>query len=125
MPYNHDGDESRVVLEAYPGIAARQLIGDRSYKSDNKKKQTEEQHRARIDLWKLLTGVEGKAKYGFEIDARRKVVDDPRTDDLDALLCAVQAAWGWTRRSQNYGAPNNVDRLEGWICDPALLQCQE
>jgi hypothetical protein len=55
----------RIVKTEYPGIAARRLIGYRSYKSDNKKKQTEEQHRARIDLWKLLTGYEGKAMYGF------------------------------------------------------------
>jgi len=124
MPYNYDGDESRVVLEAYPGIVARRLIGNRSYKSDNKKKQTEEQCQARIDLWKLLTGIEGKAMYGFGIDAPRKLVDDPGADDLDAFICAVQAAWGWTRKSQNYGAPDNVDRLEGWICDPALIQSQ-
>lgn len=121
LPHNHDGDKSRIVLEAYPGIAARQLIGERSYKSDNKKKQTEERRLARMDLWELLTGVEGKAMYGFEIDAPRELVDDPGADDLDALLCAVQAAWGWTRRNQNYGAPNNIDRLEGWICDPALM----
>lgn len=125
LPHNHDGDGSRVVLEAYPGIAARQLIGDRSYKSDSKKKQTEERHRARVDLLKLLTGAEGKAKYGFEIDVPQEIVNDPGADDLDAFICAVQAAWGWIRKSQNYGAPNNVDRLEGWICDPALLQGQE
>ena len=35
LPHNHDGDKSRIVLEAYPGVAARQLISDRSYKSDN------------------------------------------------------------------------------------------
>jgi hypothetical protein len=49
------------------------------------------------------------------------LADDPGADDLDALICAVQAAWGWINRDKNYGAPENFDKLEGWIADPALL----
>ncbi|MES9967114.1 MAG: hypothetical protein ABW074_07580, partial [Sedimenticola sp.] len=48
------------------------------------------------------------------------LVDDPKGDGLDALLCAVQAAWAWSRRDRGYGIPDDVDRLEGWITDPAL-----
>jgi hypothetical protein len=33
---------------------------------------------------------------------------------LDAVLCAVLAAWGWQRRDANYGLPAH-DALEGWI----------
>ncbi len=120
LPYHHDGDLSRVALEAYPGIVARQLIGNRGYKSDTRNKQTGEQREAREDLWRLLTGVEGRGLFGFSIDASIKLVDDPGADDLDALLCAVQAAWGWSRKSQGYGAPPDLDRLEGWISDPFL-----
>ena len=47
LPCNHEGDTSRVVLEAYPGVAARRLIGQTSYKNDTRAKQTAEQHRAR------------------------------------------------------------------------------
>ena len=122
LPHNHDGDMSRIVLEAYPGVAARQLIGDRSYKSDNKKKQTEEHHRARRDIWTSLTGREGEARYGFAIDAPQELADDPGADDLDALICAVQAAWGWIQREHSFGAPPIQDRLEGWISDPALAK---
>lgn len=43
----------------------------------------------------------------------------PGADDLDALICAVQAAWGYSQADGRYGAPDNLDRLEGWISDPA------
>lgn len=122
IPFHHDGDESRIVLEAYPGVGVRELIGDRSYKSDNKKKQTEEHHKARQKIWSLLTGKEGPVRYGFSIDAPRELAEDPGADDLDALLCAIQAAWGWSKRDQNFGAPPDLDRLEGWIADPALTK---
>ncbi len=120
LPYHHDGDASRIVLEAYPGLAARQLIGDRSYKSDTRKKQSTEQHRARMDILSLLTGGRGREIYGFGVEAPRELGEDPGADDLDAFLCAVQAAWGWTRRSRGFGGPTDLDRLEGWISDPGL-----
>ena len=120
LPFHHDGDQSRVVLEAYPGLAARSLIGKRSYKSDSKGKQTDEHREARADIWTRLTGAEGRAMYGFSVDAPKNLINDPGADDLDALLCAVQAAWGWSHREQNFAAPQELDRLEGWITDPAL-----
>jgi hypothetical protein len=46
------------------------------------------------------------------------LADDPSGDSLDALLCAVQAAWSWTQRRNNYGEPEGSDTLEGWIADP-------
>ncbi|MFL5655604.1 MAG: hypothetical protein ACJ8CB_15685 [Ktedonobacteraceae bacterium] len=36
-------------------------------------------------------------------------------DDLDALLCAVQAAWVYTQRDNGYGVPAQCERDEGWI----------
>ena len=121
LPFNHDGDKSRVLLEAYPGVAARQLIGNRGYKSDAKPKQTAEKHDAREDLIAALTGESGQTAYGFSVDAPRELAEDPGADDLDALICAVQAAWGFSRADRGYGAPSGVDRLEGWISDPSLL----
>ena len=120
LPYHHDGDSSRVVLEGYPGVVARQLIGQRSYKSDTRTKQTREKHRARQEIWRQLTSAKGREIYGFTVEAPRAIADDPGADDLDALLCAVQAAWGWSRRAQGFGASSGLDRLEGWICDPLL-----
>jgi len=44
------GDPQRIVVEAYPGVLARSLIGRRSYKQDTKSKQTQDQHEARKEL---------------------------------------------------------------------------
>lgn len=120
LPFHHDGDSSRIALEVYPGVAARELIGNISYKSDTKNKQTQERHEARKKLWSHLTGETGYARFGFKIVAPEKLTEDPGADDLDAFICAVQAAWGWRHRDENYGAPSDVDRLEGWITDPLL-----
>ena len=121
IPHLHNGDTKRTVLEAYPGIAARMLIGARPYKSDTKSKQTPEQLEARQDLLGLLLESACSEKYGFNLDAPMALADDPTGDELDALLCAMQAAWGFSRRDRAFGAPaSGYDRLEGWICDPAL-----
>ena len=48
-------------------------------------------------------------------------VNDSSGDILDALLCSLQAAWSWSRRNNGYGIPANVNKLEGWITDPELL----
>lgn len=121
LPYHREGDAMRVALEAYPGVAARQLIGRKGYKSDSRAKQTREQQRARQDLLECLTGEAGEARYGFSVVAPAGLANDPGADDLDALICAVQAAWGLGRAGRGYGAPPGADRLEGWIADPALL----
>jgi hypothetical protein len=58
-----------------------------------------------------------------EIDAawEKRFVSEPAADALDSLLCAVQAAWAYTRRATDYGVPPECDGLEGWILDPQLL----
>jgi hypothetical protein len=43
------------------------------------------------------------------------LVRDASGDRLDAVLCVLQAAWAWQRRSGNYGLPSKIDPLEGWI----------
>ena len=40
LPGLHDGDPTRVALEGYPALLAREVLGRRSYKSDDKVKQT-------------------------------------------------------------------------------------
>ena len=40
MPGLHAGDPDRVALEGYPGLLAREVLGSRSYKSDDKARQT-------------------------------------------------------------------------------------
>ena len=50
LPGLHEGDRERVALEGYPGLLAREMIGARSYKSDQKSQQTEARLAARSDL---------------------------------------------------------------------------
>jgi hypothetical protein len=121
LPHHLDGDPLRIVIEAYPGFVVRRFIGNRSYKNDSKKKQTEDQAEARREFLKLLCGKKGLELYGFRIDAPQDLARDPSADELDALICAVQAAWGWSNRVHNYGAPKQLDKLEGWISDPAMV----
>ncbi len=110
----------RVALEAYPGLLARELLGARSYKSDDKTKQTAERLIARKDL---ITALEaGQTRLGLRIKLthaqRDALADDASGDALDAVLCMVQAAWGWSRKVQGdnlYGLPATLDSLEGWI----------
>ncbi len=124
VPHLVDGDPKRVVVEAYPGVLARELIGKRGYKNDDRKKQTAAQREARLDIFRVLK-FEAKVRYGFDIYAPQALCDDPSGDNLDSLLCAVQAAWAWQKREQGYGAPSSVDRLEGWIADPNVAGRQD
>jgi hypothetical protein len=119
VPHLRDGDPSRIVVEAYPGVLARALIGRRSYKSDTRRKQTQDQHEARVALLERLQH-EAPHRYGLAAEAPFDLCDDPGADHLDALLCAVQAAWAWQQRENGYGAPGPLDPLEGWIADPHL-----
>jgi hypothetical protein len=121
IPLLQIGDPNRIVVEAYPGIIARRFIGRQSYKNDRKDKQSEDQRKARLELLhKLLAG--SLPDYGFVLEAPLSLADDPTGDRLDALLCAVQAAWAWTQRENQFGASNAVDPLEGWIADPASTE---
>lgn len=119
IPHVYQGDPNRIVIEAYPGIMARTLIGRRSYKQDTKK-QTSIQHDARKELLEKITGPAITKLNGLSVSAPQSLADDPTGDQLDALLCAIQAAWAWTKRSEGYGAPQGTDTLEGWIADPAI-----
>ncbi len=114
IPCMHSGDSQRVALEAYPGMVARSITRD-SYKSDTPAMQTPERRAARLSIINALE----KAEHPFEImlqagKFRQQLLNDGSGDLLDAVLCAVLAAWGWQRRDANYGLPEH-DALEGWI----------
>ncbi|MBO9688760.1 MAG: DUF429 domain-containing protein [Mitsuaria chitosanitabida] len=115
LPGLHAGDASRVALEAYPGLLARELLGTRSYKSDDRAKQTPERLIARKDL---VEGLEqGRTRLGLRLKLshaqRDELVDDASGDKLDAVLCLMQAAWADQRA--DFGQPAGMDPLEGWI----------
>ncbi len=123
-PCRRTGSE-RVAVEAYPAVVARRFLAKRGYKSDERKKQTGAHTEAREELVAGLGSEVLKEAYGFTVEVdeawREKLVADPMADELDSLLCAVQAAWSYTKRDEGWGVPEECDRDEGWILDPKLL----
>ena len=115
LPGLHAGDTTRVALEGYPGLLARELLGTRSYKSDEKAKQTPERLIARIDLVDALD--RGATRLGLRLKLthaqREALIQDASGDRLDAALCLMQAAWASTQ--PGFGLPAVIDPLEGWI----------
>lgn len=111
----------RVALEAYPGLLARELLGGAtSYKSDDVARQTPQRTHARQHLLNQL--VAGQSRLALPVvldaDSAHAAVADASGDTLDALLALVQAAWCWRTHTQghaNWGLPDGVDPLEGWI----------
>jgi Protein of unknown function (DUF429) len=115
LPGLHDGDAARVALEGYPGLLARELLGARPYKSDERRKQTPERLIARKDLIDALE--QGRTRLALRLRLshaqRDALVADASGDRLDAVLCLMQAAWACGQ--PGYGLPPVVDPLEGWI----------
>ena len=119
FPGLHAGDPRRVALEAYPGLLARAVLGGRSYKSDDRAKQTPERLIARKDL---IHAMEMGQALGLRLvlshAQRDALAEDASADSLDAVLCLMQAAWAAQRRAQGdplCGLPAQLDPLEGWI----------
>jgi hypothetical protein len=144
IPGLHGGDPSRVALEGYPGLLAREIldgwrpqkpralgmpnvpgVGRRSYKSDDAARQTPERLIARKDLVDALEtghGPHGPLRAGVRLKlshAQRDVlIADASGDALDAVLCLVQAARAEQQQRAghlSYGLPAKIDPLEGWI----------
>jgi hypothetical protein len=111
---------AKVALEAYPGMLAREILGQRSYKNDDRAKQTPERLIARKDL--LMALELGQTRLGLRLKLSHAqhdaLVADASGDSLDATLCLMQAAWALQQHQQGaplYGLPPEMDRLEGWI----------
>lgn len=113
------GDETRVALEGYPGLLAREVLGARSYKSDVKAKQTPERLIARVDLVDALD--QGRTRLGLRLKLshaqRQDLIADASGDRLDAVLCLMQAAWA--NGQPGHGLPGDIDPIEGWIVTAA------
>lgn len=115
LPGLHPGDRSRVALEGYPGLLARELIGKRPYKSDDAARQDAPRLIARKDIVAALE--QGRTRLGLRLKVspaqHERLVEDASGDCLDAVLCLMQAAWA--SRQPDYGLPVAIDALEGWI----------
>jgi hypothetical protein len=122
LPTLHQGDATRVALEAYPGLLARELIQRRSYKSDTKARHTPERLIARKDIVDAIE--QGRTRLGLRLRLthaqRDALVADAAGDRLDAVLCLMQA--GWAAQQPRYGLPAQVDPVEGWIVSAVPAQ---
>lgn len=115
VPGLDENRDTRVALEAYPGLLVKRL-GAGSYKSDDRHKQTPARRSARRRI--LLGIMEGKPlgiRLRVDKALENAMLRDGSGDLLDAALCALQAHWGWLRAGENYGLPVGLDPLEGWI----------
>lgn len=118
-----DRNNNKIIIEAYPNLVARTLIGRRGYKND-----TLERRKNRENIFTKLITPENEIEYnyGFNINLSQIETEDLITeltaDKIDAIFCAIQAAWAYTRKSENYGIPIDCDKLEGWIVDPHMLK---
>jgi hypothetical protein len=114
----HPGDPQRIALEGYPGLVARQVTRA-SYKSDERAKQTPERRAARASIVAALEN--GVHPLGITVQMkkslRQRLIADGTADWLDAVLCAVAAAWA--ARQPDYGMPSAMDQVEGWTAGAA------
>jgi len=111
------GFPRRIALEAYPGLAAREVLGRQSYKSDDKRKQTPQRQANRSQLLDALES--GGTRFSLAVHLagsdRETLKTDATGDSLDAVLCLVQAAWGWLQGPPWFGLSPDLDPIEGWI----------
>ena len=117
LPGLRQNASSKIALEAYPGLLARKQLGIRaSYKSDTRSEHTPARRRTRAQI---VAALKKGRPLGISILSSRslenRIIDDGSGDLLDAVICAVQAAWGWRKRATNYGLPADAPAGEGWI----------
>jgi len=124
IPLRRRQPNAGVVVEGYPKLVAK-TAGVRKYK-DGPSDERIDRKKVRDSLVKWLQSSGPELTYGFRVRLSSLVVnnckEDWQGDRLDAVLCAVQAAWAFLHRNRNYGIPLDCDRLEGWIADPSLWQ---
>ena len=118
-PIHEQVASKRIALEAYPGLLARELVGNQSYKSDDKAKQTPERLIARKRILQALEMGQTRLNLSLKLTHAQHdaLVADASGDTLDAVLCMVQTAWAELQHANDhgcYGLPK-FDSLEGWI----------
>ncbi len=119
LPGLRHGRPRHLALEAWPGLLAAQILGrQRSYKSDTD--ATPERLIARMDLVDALE--QGRTPWGLRLKLRpaqrEHLVQDPKGDRVDAVLCLMQTARAHQLAEAGdarWGLPDHVDPVEGWI----------
>ena len=93
------------------------MLGAKSYKSDDKAKQTPQRLEQRRKLVGSLELGNTRLRLRLELDhlQAEMLCRDASGDTLDSVLCLVQAAWGARHGWPRFGLPLRFDALEGWI----------
>ena len=114
----------RIAVEGYPALVARKFLGRVRYKDH--RTQATEGPMLRRRLLQLLCSREARRQYGLDFGLNPGIADecvwDDRGDKLDAVLCALQAAWAYSRRRFSFGIPHCCNPNEGWIVDPSMAR---
>lgn len=122
LPGLRRGRPGALAFEAYPGFLSGEVLGRRSYKSDQAAPAAQQHDRliARMDLVDALE--QGRTRLNLRLKLtpgqRDFLVSDAKGDRLDAALCLVQAAWAQREGespTHSCGLPKVVDPIEGWI----------
>jgi hypothetical protein len=106
LPFLPDRDRNRIIVETYPKLVVKKILGRASYKTDDQRKVTETQKTNRATIVAAIRDASSAASirtcYGFHIECSESIaqncIDDPSGDTLDAVLCALQSAWAWSKR---------------------------
>lgn len=113
VPGLRETGSSKVALEAFPGLFIATLR-ERYYKNDTARSAARNAE-ARERIVSCLMEGRSPLKVTLRLHARalRDSLFDPSGDWLDAVICAVQAAWAADQ--PRYGLPADVPVCEGWI----------
>ncbi|MDZ7705780.1 MAG: DUF429 domain-containing protein [Trueperaceae bacterium] len=110
-------DAALSVVEVYPALVVRALVGKRKYKNGD-----DGGRRGARAL--LVSALANDNRYGLRVAIPRNLandlVDDASGDLLDAVLATLPTAW--SSRTPNGGIPPEADPCEGWIVDPESLE---
>ena len=108
----------RNLVEVYPALVARSLIGRRSYKG----KDNQERRSARKEIVDQLESQSSCRVYdicvGIHIDTN-PLIEEPHGDCLDAVLASIQVAWLVDNLDPWLASASNA--AEGWIADPVCV----
>ncbi len=121
LPFQAASATSRNIIEGYPALVARRLIGKHPYKRIGKEyEETCRENRRRM----VAACVHGELKldYGVNVIVGERLmtamIAERSGDKLDAVFCAVQAAYAVLDPLGRFRIPEKADNLEGWIVDP-------
>ncbi len=116
VPGLYETGSAKVALEVYPGLLVSRL-GVGYYKNDKPASAARNAAARRRILECLRSRSHESLSCRVRLGSRamRAKLEHASGDWLDAIACAVQAHWGWLRRSTRYGLPADVDPVEGWI----------